>query len=137
MVGSQPLPGTRVAGTVVAHHRWVGKSYSMTGQRFQWTSGSSMITLPFTAIPAAAPRKVPGYWDGFKASCRAGKYALSYVYPTTLDALTCRVQDCDSLVDSSSEAATVRLGVAADFLASERFKLSAFAADLPIVLRPV
>lgn len=37
----------------------------------------------------------------------------------------------------SSEAATAQPGVAADFLASERFKLSAFAADLPIVLRPV
>ena len=59
-----------------------------------------MITLPFTAVPAAAPCEVPGYWDGFEASCRAGKYALSYVYPTTLDALTCRMAVVTAVVQA-------------------------------------
>jgi hypothetical protein len=51
--------------------------------------------------------------------------------------LICRTLDCESLIDSDSEATTAQLSVAADFIAGERLKLSAFAADLPIVLRPI
>jgi hypothetical protein len=65
------------------------------------------------------------------AHCAIGPTCILCSAALEMNARTCRVQDCDSLVDSSSEAATAQLGVAADFLAGERLKLSAFAADLP------